>query len=116
MQIGNWNVTRGARTRDPKREAQEAAMRGDWRPTTQLLSKADPDYIKRWFLLEAKKMELRKMYQRAVLMGPKLEHGTSKADRAMRDAVALWQEYAALDEKWIGDHHEIKAEIAKEKQ
>lgn len=90
-------------------------MRGDWRPTTELLNKADPDYVRRWFILEAKKMDMRRMYRRAVLLGPKLEHGTSRADRAIADSVAFWKEYESLDEKWLGDHKELKNAIAKEK-
>lgn len=114
MQIGTFKATRSARTADPTIEAQEQAAQGNWRPTNQLLTKADPDYIKRWMLLEAKKIELRKLYRRATLLNKSVESGTSKADRLNQQAQDFWAEYASLDDKWIGDHQSIKESLRRD--
>jgi hypothetical protein len=96
--------------RDPKREAQEAARRGDWRPTDSMLRKAEPDFVRRFYIAEAVRLEMRRLYARAVLVG----HGKETREAAESRADSFWQEYAALDNKWLGDLSEIKAEIAKE--
>lgn len=114
MEIGTFKATRAARTADPRSEAQEQAARGNWRPTDQILKKADPDYIQRWLLLEARKIELRKLYQRATLITRGVENGTSKADRLNQQATDFWTEYASLDDKWIGDHQSIKESLRRD--
>lgn len=113
LTTGSFEVRRRG-GQDPKREAQEAAARGDWRPTDQMIRKADPDYVRRFVLGEARKLELRRLYRRAVLLRGPLEHGTSRGDRAVAESLEFWAEYAALDDRWIGDTAEIKAAVAKE--
>lgn len=109
LTVGNFELRRRG-GQDPKREAQEAAARGDWRPTDQMLRKAEPDYVRRFFINEAVKHDLRRQYARAVLVG----HGKESRETAQSRALDFWQEYACLDNRWIGDQPEIKAEIAKE--
>lgn len=107
LTIGGFQVT--IKRLDPKKEAQEAAARGNWRPTDQMLRKADPDYVQRFFINEALKQDLRRQYRRAVLVNP----GEAQ-ERAQSRAMAFWTEYAALDERWIGDTPEIKRAVAQD--
>jgi hypothetical protein len=95
---------------DPKREAQEAAARGNWRPTDQMLRKADPDFVRRFYIAEAAKLSLRRLYARAVLVS----YGKETPESAQARADAFWREYAELDTRWLGDLSDIKAQVAKE--
>lgn len=110
MIVGSFSVNK----QDPKKHAQEQAAKGNWKPTDAMLRKADPDFVQRWFILEARKVEMRKLWRRATLVQRKVEHGTSRADRLNQEAMDFWREYESLDNKWIGDVRDIKAAIAKE--
>src|SRR5215472_4208241 len=114
LTIGGFTITRQARTRDPKREAQEAAARGDWRPTDRMLRKADPDFVKRFFIAESLKQNMRRLYARAVLMNSardSRDFDGSHRDQAQARSHAFWEEYASLDDKWVGDLPDIKKEV-----
>jgi hypothetical protein len=79
-----------------------------------MIRKADPDFVRRFFINEAVKMSLRRLYARAVIVNHGKENKESAREQAEARAAAFWQEYAELDSKWIGDIKDIKAQVAKE--
>lgn len=112
MVIGNFEIRRRG-GRDPKREAQEEAARGNWRPTDRMIRKADPDYVKRFFLAESVRLDMRRQYARAVLLG---KSRGENVERAQSRALDFWAEYAALDDVWLGDTPELKRAVAREQE